>query len=150
MYLTDEALFKTSSIWQRFVNRRLARRNQSQASMNYLDRGMTCLSGRTAAYLSDILQSPTFLQSFTRDFWPGIYLLDAGDNTFCTRWLISKGWQIQIHTASEAEIYTVVLASSLFLTQVLRWARNSKGSSVRCLLGIPEIWRFVERSFLAL
>lgn len=149
-YFTDEESFRASSIWQRLADRRLARRNRNQTAMNYLDGGVTCLSGRTAAYRSDILKSSIFIQSFTRDFWLGIYLLDAGDDTFCTSWLIANGWQIKIQTASEAEIYTVVLDSSLFLRQVLRWARNSKRSSIRCLLGIPEIWRFVEHSFLAL
>ena len=148
-YLTDVEKYETSSIWQRLADRRLFRRSRSQAAMNYLDGGATCLSGRTAAYRSEILKSPDFVQSFTRDFWLGTYLLDAGDDTFCTRWLISKGWQIKIQTASEAEVYTVVLDSSLFLTQVLRWSRNAKRSSIRCLLGIPEIWRFVLPSVLS-
>ena len=144
-YLTDEELSETSSIWQRLADKRLTRRNKKQAALNYLDGGVTCLSGRTAAYRSEIVQSPNFIRCFTHDFWLGRYLLDAGDDTFCTRWLIAKGWQIKMQPAQEAEVYTVVLDSSVFLKQVLRWARNSKRSSIRCLLGIPKIWRFVEQ-----
>ena len=149
-YLVDEESSGSSSIWQRLADKRLKRRNRNQAAMNYLDDGVTCLSGRTAAYRSEIVKSPVFIHCFTRDFWLGRYLLDAGDDTFCTRWLIAKGWRIKMQTAPEAEIYTVVLDSSVFLKQVLRWARNSKRSSIRCLLGVPKIWRFVGLSFMAL
>ena len=149
-YLADEELGRTSSIWQRLADSRLLKRNRNQAAMNYLDGGVTCLSGRTAAYRSKIVKSPLFRQCFTRDLWLGIYLLDAGDDTFCTRWLIANGWLVKMQMAPEAEVYTVVLESSVFLKQVLRWARNSKRSSIRCLFGIPEIWRFVEYLFMAL
>lgn len=149
-YLTDEESSDSSSIWQRLADKRLKRRNRNQAAMNYLDGGVTCLSGRTAAYRSEIVKSPVFTRCFTRDFWLGRYLLDAGDDTFCTRWLIAKGWGIKMQTAPEAEVYTVVLDSPVFLRQVLRWARNSKRSSIRCILGVPKIWRFVEHSFMAL
>lgn len=149
VYSTDGEFEETASIWQRLADRRLVRRNRTQAAVNYLDGGVTCLSGRTAAYRSEILQSPQFIQRFTRDFWLGTYLLDAGDDTFCTRWLIANGWQFKFQTALEAEVYTIAISSSLFLKQVLRWARNSRRSSIRSLLGITEIWRFVEHSFLA-
>ena len=148
-YFTDEISQENSSIWQRLADRRLARRNRSQTAMNFIDGGVTCLSGRTVAYRAEIVNSPDFIQSFTSDFWLGRYLLDAGDDTFCTRWLITRGWQIKIQSAPEAEIYTVVLDSSLFLRQMLRWARNCKRSFIRCLIGIPKIWRSVKRSFLA-
>ena len=147
VYLKHESSRDTLSIWYRLADRRLAGRNKGQAAMNYLDGGVTCLSGRTAAYRSEILISSSFIQSFTRDLWLGRYSLDSGDDTFCTRWLLAKGWHIRIQTAPEAEIYTVVLDTPLFLKQVLRWARNSKRSFIRCIFGIPEIWRFVERSF---
>ena len=146
---TNGEFEETASIWQRLADRRLVMRNRTQAAVNYLDGGVTCLSGRTAAYRSEILKSPNFIQSFTRDFWLGTYFLDSGDDTFCTRWLIAKGWHFKFQTAPEAEVYTVALDSPLFLRQVLRWGRNSKRSSIRCLLGITEIWRFVGRLFLA-
>ena len=147
-YLTEQELSRASSIWQRLADRRLVRRNRSLAATNYIDGGVTCVSGRTAAYRSEILQAPIFTQSFTHDFWLGVYLLDPGDDTFCTRWLIANGWHIKIQTASEAEIYTEVLDSPLFLTQLLRWARNSKRSFIRCHFFVPGIWRFVDASLL--
>lgn len=149
-YLKPEEPRETLSIWHRLADRRLAGRNRGQSAMNYLDGGVTCLSGRTAAYRSEILKSPNFIQSFTQDLWLGRYPLDSGDDTFCTRWLVANRWKIKIQTASEAEIYTVVLNSPLFLKQVMRWARNTKRSFIRCLFSIIEIWRFVNHSFHAL
>ena len=149
-YLTEEEPSGSSSIWQRLADKRLKRRNRNQAAMNYLDGGVTCLSGRTAAYRSEIVKTPVFIHCFTRDFWLGRYLLDAGDDTFCNQSLIAKVCNINMQTAPEAEVYTLVLDSSVFLKQVLRWARNSKRSSIRCLLGVPKIWRFVEYSFMTL
>ena len=146
-YLKHNSSRDTLSIWHRLDDRRLAGRNKRQAAMSYLDGGLTCYSGRTAAYRSEILESSSFTQSFTQNLWLGRCSLDSGDDTFCTRWLIAKGWHIRIQTAPEAGINAVVLDTPLYLKQILRRARNLNVSLIRYLFGVPKIWGFEGRSF---
>ena len=132
---------RAATVWETLAAQRLRQRNRSIMRSNSLDGSVTCLSGRTAAYRASILKNESFLQSFTNDMWRGKYRLDSGDDTFITRWLYSQGWSIQIQTSSMANIDTIVLDSADFIKQQLRWTRNSWRSFIRCLFGIPKIWR---------
>ena len=129
------------TVWEILAAQRLCQRNLSITSSNGLDGSVTCLSGRTAAYRASILRNKSFVRHFTNDLWRGKYLLDSGDDTFITRWLFSHGWGIQIQTSPMAQVDTIVLSSADFVKQHLRRARNSRRSYLRCLFGIPEIWR---------
>lgn len=132
---------RAATIWETLAAQRLRRRNLSIVKSNGLDGSVTCLSGRTAAYRASILKDKSFLQSFTNDMWRGKYRLDSGDDTFITRWLYSQGWGVQIQTSPMANIETTVLDSADFIKQQLRWTRNSRRSSIRCLFGIRNFWR---------
>ena len=132
---------RVATIWETLAAQRLRRRNLSIMKSNGLEGSVTCLSGRTAAYRASILKDQSFLQSFTNDMWRGKYRLDSGDDTFITRWLYSHGWGVQIQTSPMANIETTVLDSPGFIKQQLRWTRNSRRSSVRCLFGIRNFWR---------
>jgi len=112
------------SLWQYLAARRLEKRNISISASNYIDGGVTCLSGRTVAYRAEILTDEAFISAFTHDYWRGRYLLDSGDDTFITRWLYSKGWTMKIQTEPNAEISTIVVDSPKYLQQLIRWARN--------------------------
>lgn len=116
-------------------------RNLSISASSYVDGGVTCLSGRTAGYGAEILKDAAFISSFTKDFWRGKYLLDSGDDTFITRWLYAKGWEIRIQSEPEAEIETVVADSAKLLRQLLRWTRNTRRSFLRCIFYIPDLKR---------
>ena len=132
---------RAATIWETMAAQRLRRRNLSIMKSNGLDGSVTCLSGRTAAYRASILKDQSFLQKFTNDMWRGKYRLDSGDDTFITRWLYSQGWGVQIQTSPMANIETTVLDSAGFIKQQLRWTRNSRRSSIRCLFGIRNFWR---------
>ena len=141
---------RTATVWETLAAQRLRRRNLSIMKSNGLDGSVTCLSGRTAAYRASILKNKSFLQSFTNDLWRGKYRLDSGDDTFITRWLYSQGWGIKIQTSPMANIDTIVLDSADFIRQQLRWTRNSRRSFIRCLFGIPKIWRREKHLWFAL
>jgi cellulose synthase/poly-beta-1,6-N-acetylglucosamine synthase-like glycosyltransferase len=137
----DFSLEKVPSIWAYLADRRLQRRSIRCAMINYCDASVTCLSGRTAAYRSQILKDPSFLYHFTHDLWLGYFLLDSGDDTFVTRWLLLAGWEIKMQVDPKAEITTPALQSPLFFRQLLRWSRNSKRSFLRCVFTLPKMWR---------
>ena len=129
------------TVWETLAAQQLRRRSISMTSSHGLDGSVTCLSGRTAAYRASILKDKSFLQHFTNDLWKGKYLLDAGDDTFITRWLYSRGWRIQIQTSLMAQVDTIVLSSADFVKQHMRRARNSRRSYLRCLFSTPGIWK---------
>lgn len=128
------------SVWHFLASRRLARRNTHCMATSYLESAMTCLSGRTAAYRATILRNKLFLKRFTHDFWLGRYLLDSGDDTFITRWLLCNNWSITMQTDPEAEIASTSLPSARFLLKTIRWSRNSRRSFLRCVFTMPQLW----------
>lgn len=134
------------SVWEYLASRRLDTRNTSIMSTNYIDGSVTCLSGRTAGYRAEILQDPAFIHNFNNDLWRGKYRLDSGDDTFITRWLFAKRWNVTIQAEPIAEIETVVANSSKYLKQLLRWTRNSRRSYIRCYFDLKRLWMWVKLS----
>lgn len=130
------------TLWEYIGARRLSKRNMEILATNYIEPAVTCLSGRTAAYRASILQSPLFVQSFLSDHWAGLYLLDSGDDTFLTRFLLRHGWDIQIQAHEKAEVTTTLEGTSVFLLQVLRWSRNTKRSYLRHIFLTPELLKY--------
>lgn len=134
---------KATTVWEYVAICHFERRNRDCSASNYLDRSVTCLSGRTAAYRVSILKETSFLHAFTHDYWLGRYLLDSGDDTFITRWLLLKNWHIRIQAHPGAEIETSVKQRGIFLRQLLRWARNTNRSFLRFVFFSPSLWRLV-------
>ncbi|CAF9936349.1 MAG: hypothetical protein ALECFALPRED_006775, partial [Alectoria fallacina] len=86
----------------------LERRNFDCASCMYMDGGLPCLSGRTVAYRSSILKDKAFIDGFTGEEWLGRYQLNADDDNFITRWLVSHDKKIGFQYHKEAEVLTTL------------------------------------------
>jgi cellulose synthase/poly-beta-1,6-N-acetylglucosamine synthase-like glycosyltransferase len=68
----------------------LERRNFDCAATTHMDGGVPCISGRTCAYRTSILQDVNFTNGFTNEkWWFGQYQLNADDDNFLTRWMVS-------------------------------------------------------------
>lgn len=121
----------------------LERRNFDCAAMTKIDGGMPCLSGRTVAYRTDILKDQAFTSGFTDERWgiTGQYQLNADDDNFITRWLLSHGWQNYMQYHPECEVQTTLEDNPKFLKQCLRWARSNWRSNLTSLLGERHVWR---------
>ena len=74
------------TIWEILAAYRISMRNIEIVSTTYIDGGVCCLSGRTAAYRTAILRDPDFQWKFTHEFWRGKYHQHSGDDKFLTRW----------------------------------------------------------------
>ena len=122
----------------------LERRNFDCASCMYMDGGLPCLSGRTVAYRTKILRDEAFIHSFTHEEWLGRYRLNADDDNFITRWLVShnKGIWYQYH--KEAEVQTTLEDNPKFLKQCLRWSRSNWRSNITSMFSERHIWRSVD------
>jgi cellulose synthase/poly-beta-1,6-N-acetylglucosamine synthase-like glycosyltransferase len=116
----------------------LLRRNWDIISCNKIDRGLPCLSGRTVAYRTEIIQNEEFMTEFRNEKWKQ-YILKADDDNFLTRWLIERGWTIQIQKHRNCEVETTLEANPKYLRQCMRWARSNWRSNLRSL-GQGTIW----------
>ncbi|GAA5960184.1 hypothetical protein JCM3765_002500 [Sporobolomyces pararoseus] len=128
------------TVWETLAAFRLSIRNVEIAASSYLDGGVPCLSGRTAAYRSIILKDPEFITKFTNDYWRGKYHLNSGDDKFLTRWCVSHGWKTWVQVCKGAELRSTMKDDWTFLKQVLRWTRNTWRSDLRSIFIERHIW----------
>ena len=120
----------------------LERRNFDCAAMTNMDGGMPCLSGRTVAYRATILKDPAFVSGFTDERWCfNQYQLNADDDNFISRWLVSHGWENYMQYHPECEVQTTLEDNPKFLKQCLRWARSNWRSNLTSLFSERYIWK---------
>ena len=122
----------------------LERRNFDCASCMYMDGGLPCLSGRTVAYRSNILKDEAFIRGFTHEEWLGRYQLNADDDNFITRWLVSHDKKIGYQYHKEAEILTTLEDNPNFVKQCLRWSRSNWRSNITSMFCDRHIWRLAD------
>ena len=104
-----------------------------------VDGGLACLSGRTSAILTHIVQNPAFVDAFANEKWFGIIdLLAADDDNFVTRWLANHGWKIRIQPGTS--VTTTLDGNRKFLNQCLRWTRTTWRSNITALLIERLVW----------
>ena len=119
----------------------LERRNFDCAATTYMDGGVPCLSGRTVAYRTKILQDPSFTDGFQNELWLRRYRLNADDDNFITRWMVSKGWETYIQYHPEAEVQTTLEDGWKFILQCVRWSRSNWRSNLQSMFVERHIWR---------
>lgn len=125
----------------------LERRNFEISATHHMDGGTSCMSGRTCAFRSKILQEGEFLDSFCDERW-GKYHLNADDDNFVTRWLVSHGMKTWIQYNDECMLTTTLESNPKFLRQCLRWARSNWRSNYTSLFIEKHVWRYVGRGFM--
>jgi cellulose synthase/poly-beta-1,6-N-acetylglucosamine synthase-like glycosyltransferase len=118
----------------------IERRNFEISATHNIDGGTSCMSGRTGAYRSEILQSHDFLEGFQTERWRS-YILNADDDNFVTRWLVSHQWKTWIQYNQECEIETTLENSTKFLYQCSRWARSNWRSNWTSMMVEGYVWR---------
>lgn len=127
-------------IWRFLGALYLERRNFDCAATNYMDGGIPCISGRTAAYRTSIVKNKAFLQAFCSETWKG-NTLNPDDDNFLTRWVIRQGWRIFFQKHPETLVQTTLEESPKYLQQCLRWSRSNWRSNLRSLTQWVIWWR---------
>jgi hypothetical protein len=117
----------------------IERRNFEISATHNIDGGTSCMSGRTCTFRSEILQSPLFLEGFKTERW-GKFQLNADDDNFVTRWLVSNQWKTWIQYNRECEIETTLENDTKFLYQCSRWARSNWRSNYTSLFTEKHVW----------
>ncbi|TEA10736.1 hypothetical protein C8034_v008887 [Colletotrichum sidae] len=129
--------------WEVAGLKSLDNQNNVQAIRFAADDGCFCLVGRTMMMRAEIAKDPSFIHNLTHEYWRG-KLLNTGDDVFITRWLLTKGWDMSIQNAPQAEITTHVMDNSDLLLQMIRWQRNATQTFLSMVFyepGIYVIWK---------
>ncbi|GAO15072.1 hypothetical protein UVI_02048670 [Ustilaginoidea virens] len=129
-----------SRIWNWLGAAYIERRNFEISATHNIDGGTSCMSGRTGAYRSEILSSHDFLHGFKNEKWRN-WILNADDDNFVTRWLVSLGWKTWIQYASECELETTLENGFKYLYQCSRWARSNWRSNCKSLFIEKHVWK---------
>ena len=130
------------NVWEFLGAAYLERWNFEISATSHVDGGLSCLSGRTAAVRTKIVQEDDFLREFADEKWLGIVSLATADDDNCmTRWMVNHDWKIRIQCAKEAELTTALEVDSTFLGQCVRWSRTSWRSHVTSMFVDRKIWR---------
>ncbi|KAL8940204.1 MAG: hypothetical protein Q9211_002391 [Gyalolechia sp. 1 TL-2023] len=133
---------KNGNVWDFLSAAYLERWNFDISATSNIDGGISCLSGRTYAIRSDILQTAEFTTGFAEETWFfGIPLSKADDDNFVTRWLVNQGWKIKVQNAPEAEPTTVLSSSPDFVGQCIRWSRTTWRSNITSMFIDRRIWK---------
>ncbi|KAF4125062.1 Glycosyl transferase family 2 [Geosmithia morbida] len=130
----------STRVWNWLGAAYIERRNFEISATHNMDGGTSCMSGRTGAYRSEILSSHDFLHGFRNEKWRN-WILNADDDNFVTRWLVSHQWKTWIQYHDECEIETTLENSSKFLFQCSRWARSNWRSNWTSLIRERYVWR---------
>ncbi|WPH02145.1 glycosyltransferase family 2 protein [Acrodontium crateriforme] len=83
------------SLWNFLGIAYLERRVWNNVTTNAIDGSISTLSGRTAAYRTEILKTEEFYDYFINDSWFGKQL-NSDDDKCLTRYVYSRGWSIAI------------------------------------------------------
>lgn len=143
----DRNLGMFGRIWEYLGACYIERRNFEITATSNIDGGMSCLSGRTAAFRTEILQDPKFISGYLNEQWAG-NTLNADDDNLVSRWLVSHQWAIVIQASQEAVVETTLETSSQFLSQCLRWSRSNWRSNFTSTIVERHIWKYVPELLL--
>jgi len=108
------------NVWNFLGIAYLERRVWNNIATNAIDGSISTLSGRTAAYRTEILKNEEFAYYFINDQWFG-RPLNTDDDKCLTRYVYSHGWKIAIQVSTVIE--TSLEDNAKYLEQCKRWAR---------------------------
>ncbi|KAF7506273.1 hypothetical protein GJ744_012081 [Endocarpon pusillum] len=134
-------IFSQKRIWSFLGALYLERRNFDCAATTFMDGGVPCMSGRTVAYRTKILRDKNFTYEFTNEaWWFGKYRLNADDDNFITRWMVSHGWKTYMQYHPECEVQTILEDNPKYLKQCVRWSRSNWRSNLTSMFTERHIW----------
>lgn len=123
----------------------LERRVWNNVTTNAIDGSISTLSGRTAAYRTEILKTDDFFWYFENDQWRG-RPLNSDDDKCLTRYVYSHGWGIAIQFDERSIIETTLEYNPKYLDQCLRWARaHFRGNFI--VMSNETYWRSLRYSW---
>lgn len=128
------------NLYELMADFRLSIRYIENRAMTTVDKGSSCISGRTACYKTEIIQCADFYYKFLNEYFFGM-LLASGDDKFITRYIIYKGYKTYHQLGSDCTLTTTFESGMKHVKQMLRWSRNTARSDFTLLFLERKIWR---------
>jgi hypothetical protein len=120
----------------------ITRRNQEITATSRIDGGLSCLSGRTLAIRTTLVQQTWFREKYLGEKWHGLSL-NPDDDNFITRWVFSGKYKIQIQSAEDVVVHTTLgTTCSSYIAQCIRWERSRWRHTFTLLTAHPGIWTY--------
>ncbi|KAF2728546.1 hypothetical protein EJ04DRAFT_538347 [Polyplosphaeria fusca] len=128
--------------WTKFLGALyISRRNFETVGTSNIDGGISCLSGRTQAIRTEIIQSEQFLEAYLGEKWGG-HELNPDDDNFITRYVWTSEFKIQVQTDENARVETTLETSfKKYVSQCVRWERSRLRHTITLLKECPRVWR---------
>jgi cellulose synthase/poly-beta-1,6-N-acetylglucosamine synthase-like glycosyltransferase len=127
-------------IIQILADMRLAVRYLELRASTALDKGCSCISGRTGCYRTDLLQNEEFYDYFLNEKLFGMQL-QSGDDKCVTRYMYKTGHKTYHQFYNNCKLSTSFETGMKFMKQNLRWSRNTWRSDIKALFIEKDIWR---------
>jgi cellulose synthase/poly-beta-1,6-N-acetylglucosamine synthase-like glycosyltransferase len=136
------ATMKTSqwNVTDVLADMRLAVRYLELRSTTTVDKGCSCISGRTGCYRTSLVQTDRFYQEFLNEKFFGMQTL-SGDDKFLTRWVSNNGYDTYHQLYNSCKLETTFDSFSKLCFQLARWSRNTVRSDIKNLFVERKIWR---------
>ena len=137
---TEQRAIRASkpNIWNILGICYLERRNFNNMAPNYIDGAVSTLSGRTAAYRTEILKNDEFYDFFVEDTFGG-KRIKTGDDKRLTLATFRKGWKIGLIYTKEAALFTKLNGGIDYVNQCVRWARSHWQGNL-AVVGTQTYW----------
>lgn len=135
-----EPIFRKEKILEVMADLRLSVRYIDLMATTAVDRGCSCISGRTMCFRTEAISEEAFHHAFMHEMLWGIHLL-SGDDKFLTRYIINKGYKTY-HQLQAGCVLTTTFESrpQNHMSQLIRWSRNTWRSDITALFKEGQIW----------
>lgn len=131
---------KRAEILEVVSDMRLAARYIEIRATTAVDKCCSCISGRTMAFRTDIIQNEKFYDFFLNEKFFGMQL-QSGDDKALTRFCISSGYNQHHQLYNNCKLSTTFESGMRFIQQNIRWSRNTFRSDFAALFIERHIWR---------
>lgn len=127
-------------VFRVLADMRLAVRYLELMATTTLDKGASCISGRTGAYRTEIIQNEKFYDYFLNEKFFGMQL-QSGDDKCLTRFVMNEGYDVYHQLRDSCRLSTSFKNGRDFIRQLLRWSRNTWRSDIKSVFIERKSWR---------
>lgn len=131
---------KRTDIFEAVSDMRLAARYIEIRATTAVDKCCSCISGRTMAFRTNIIQNEDFYNFFLNEKFFGMQL-QSGDDKALTRYLISHDYSQYHQLGNDCKLTTTFESGVRFIQQNIRWSRNTFRSDFAAIFLERRIWR---------
>ncbi len=128
------------NIYEIMASLRLETRYVENKAMTVVDKGTSCLSGRSSCYKTNIIQNEKFYHEFLNEYFLG-QKRASGDDKFVTRYILNNGYNTYHQLNTNCTLTTTFESGLMHFKQSLRWSRNTIVSDFSLLFKEKNVWR---------